>query len=155
MSTMSTFGIRLKQLRTDATLSQRAVAEALNITAATVSRYETGEMTPTEEVIRNTALLFKVSADFLLGLSDKPYGELAPHIEESIQKSLKELRQAEEDFEDVKRFEELRRDLMRFLVETLVKGGRADPELPELLDKYISEHPIDAPESDSKIQNND
>jgi len=69
---MSSFGEILKFLRELNGYSQEEVAKALGISVPNVSRYENQKIHPTEEVIRNAAQFFNVSADYLLGLTDTP-----------------------------------------------------------------------------------
>jgi len=69
---MSTFGNVLKSLRKLKGYSQEEVAKALQVSTPNISRYECNKITPTEEVIRNAANFFGVSADYLLGLTNIP-----------------------------------------------------------------------------------
>ena len=68
---MKTFGIRLKELRTEKGLSQKALAEKLGCNQSMVCFWENGVNEPTESSIRKTALFFEVSTDYLLGLTDE------------------------------------------------------------------------------------
>lgn len=68
---MNTFGERLKELRTEKGLSQKALAERLGCNQSMVSFWENGINEPTENAIRKAALFFEVSADYLLGLTDE------------------------------------------------------------------------------------
>lgn len=54
-----TFGERLRQERTWRNLSQRDLAERLNITSAAISAYEKGKASPTLERMRQIADVFK------------------------------------------------------------------------------------------------
>ncbi|MCL2695973.1 MAG: helix-turn-helix domain-containing protein [Clostridiales bacterium] len=62
---------RIRDLREDADLSQRQIAEILHMHKTTYARYETGE----REIPLNIAILIarfhKVSLDYLAGLTDK------------------------------------------------------------------------------------
>lgn len=51
-------------------LTQEELAEKLNISQKSISKYETGARKPTFETLTNMAKLFNVSTDYLLGLSD-------------------------------------------------------------------------------------
>lgn len=64
------FGVKLKELRKEKGLSQQDVAEKLGCTQAMICFWEKGVHEPTESMIRKTARLFDVSADYLLGLED-------------------------------------------------------------------------------------
>jgi len=67
---MKNFGKRLRELRKAKNLSQEDIADALGVAPGTISRYESERMVPTEEVIYRACKYFKVSADYILGLSD-------------------------------------------------------------------------------------
>ena len=58
---------KLKQQRTMAGLSQRAVAKKLNVSPAIISGYETGERTPSAEMLLALSYLYHCSTDYLLG----------------------------------------------------------------------------------------
>lgn len=62
-----TTGQRLKKLRKSKRLPQKAVAECLNCSTATYSRYENDKRQPSMEAIVLLAELFSVSTDYLLG----------------------------------------------------------------------------------------
>ena len=57
---------KLKALRTKQGLSQKQVADRLNISPSIVSGYETGERTPSTEIILALSYLFNCSTDYLL-----------------------------------------------------------------------------------------
>lgn len=63
---------RMKDLRTDADLTQEAVARAIGITQRKYSYMETGTQQLTDELIVKLARFYRVSADYLLGLTDDP-----------------------------------------------------------------------------------
>lgn len=64
---------RLKELRISNNLTQKAVAEKLNLSASIVSGYETGERTPSTEILLALSYLYHCSTDYLLGKTgDKP-----------------------------------------------------------------------------------
>ena len=67
---MSCFGERLKELRKEKGLSQKALAQALGYNQSMICFLENRVNEPTESAIRKAALFFEVSADYLLGLSD-------------------------------------------------------------------------------------
>lgn len=58
---------RLKALRLKYHYSQKQVADLLNISPSIVSGYETGERTPSVEVLLSFSYLYKCSTDYLLG----------------------------------------------------------------------------------------
>lgn len=62
------FGDRLKQLRSQAGLTQKELAERIGITKSVVSFYELRERTPSPDVLVKLASVFHVSTDYLLGI---------------------------------------------------------------------------------------
>ena len=62
------FGMRLKELRTQAGLTQKQLADQIGITKSVVSFYELRERTPSPEVLVKLATVFHVSSDYLLGI---------------------------------------------------------------------------------------
>ena len=69
---MSLFSERIRALREDRDLNQTDIAEILGTNQRKISRLETGDCEPNIEDIKNYCIYFNISADFLLGLSDKP-----------------------------------------------------------------------------------
>ena len=60
-------GERLQALRKERRLSQKEVADALGISAAVVSNYESGERTPSLENLLSLSSFYRCSTDYLLG----------------------------------------------------------------------------------------
>lgn len=69
---MSQFSERLKHLRTYKGLTLAQMAELLETTKTTLSRYENNKRIPDADFIIKVSKHFKVSADYLLCLSDNP-----------------------------------------------------------------------------------
>ena len=67
---MKIFCERLKELRTDNSISTIQMGKILNVQHSTIVRWESGEMTPSIDHLYNIAKYFKVSADYLIGLED-------------------------------------------------------------------------------------
>ena len=65
---MVDFGLKLKELRKQAGMTQQQLADKLGITKSVVSYYELSERTPSPDVLRDLAIIFHVSADYLLGI---------------------------------------------------------------------------------------
>jgi transcriptional regulator with XRE-family HTH domain len=64
---------KLKSLRTKYGFSQKQVADKLGVSPSIVSGYETGERTPSTEILLSLSYLFGCSTDYLLGKSsEKP-----------------------------------------------------------------------------------
>ncbi len=64
-----TFGEKIKKLRTEANLTQKDLAEKLNVSFQTVSKYENDTNEPDLQTIKKLAQLFNCSIDYLF--SDK------------------------------------------------------------------------------------
>lgn len=58
---------KLQTLRTKYGYSQKQVAEKLKVSPSIVSGYETGERTPSTEVLLSLSYLYGCSTDYLLG----------------------------------------------------------------------------------------
>ena len=58
---------KLRSLRTKYGFSQKQVADKIGVSPSIVSGYETGERTPSTEVLLSLAYLYNTSTDYLLG----------------------------------------------------------------------------------------
>lgn len=67
-----TLGEALKRFRTTFGLSQAQVANDIGVQSPQYRRYEWGKSTPSVDFIYKMTNKYKVSADYLLGLSDEP-----------------------------------------------------------------------------------
>ena len=63
---------RLRDLREDRDLTQRALAELLHVSQATYSRYESGGLDIPSGALIALARFYHTSIDYLVGLSDNP-----------------------------------------------------------------------------------
>lgn len=68
---MESFGNKLKELRKEKSLTQKALASALNLNSVTYLRYEKGQRMPPLNLLIEIARFFDVSTDYLLGLTDE------------------------------------------------------------------------------------
>lgn len=68
---MVDFGMKLKELRRQAGLTQKQLADRLWLSKATVSYYEQSLRYPSPEILVKLAGVFHVTTDFLLGIEDK------------------------------------------------------------------------------------
>ena len=76
------FADRLKQLR-KRKYSQEELAELLNVSVITISRWENGVMEPTAKNVSKLARLLETTAAYLLGDTDDPApGQTAPTTEQ-------------------------------------------------------------------------
>ena len=58
---------RLQELRLSRRLSQKEVAHLIGLSASVISNYESGERTPSVEILVALARLYHCSTDYLLG----------------------------------------------------------------------------------------
>ena len=65
------FGKKLKELRTNAGLTQAQLGSLIGVTKSVVSFYELQERSPSPDVLIKLSQIFHVSTDYLLGLSTK------------------------------------------------------------------------------------
>jgi len=65
------FGERLQKARNAKKLSQTDVAKRLGVHRQTVSSYERNSVTPSYEALRQMAVMYDTSLDYLAGLSDR------------------------------------------------------------------------------------
>lgn len=65
----------LKKLRVSRGLSQQALAEKFNLTQQAIYKYENGLAEPDIEMLRNLAVFFGVSVDYLIGNSQSSNAE--------------------------------------------------------------------------------
>lgn len=70
------FNERLKELREAHNLTQVQLAQKLNISKQSVSNWENNNILPSIEVMVSVVKFFKVSADYILGLTDRKYIEV-------------------------------------------------------------------------------
>lgn len=68
---MANFSERVQILKNERNLIQKDLADAAEISIRTYQRYESGERSPDAETIIKLADFFGVSADYLLGRTDK------------------------------------------------------------------------------------
>lgn len=62
------FGKKLKDLRTQSGMTQSQLAARVGVTKSVISFYELQERTPSPEVLIKFTDIFRVSADYLLGI---------------------------------------------------------------------------------------
>ena len=130
METTDVFAERFKKLRLEKKLSLQKIAQDLNVTAQSLSLYEKGQRTINIDLLKRTAEYFKVSSDYLIGISDvatvdtnvKSICEYTGLTEENIKllNTLKELKEIEKklikynDDDDIEAI-----DIISFLIDNL------------------------------------
>ena len=85
---MEAIAKRMLELRTGVNLSQLKLSKALGISQAAVNRYERDQAAVPGTVILKYADFFDVSADYLLGRTDKPEGVLFSNEPEILKRKL-------------------------------------------------------------------
>lgn len=76
---------RIKELRLSNNMTQADLAKKLNITRSSVNAWEMGISIPSTAYIIELSLLFKVSTDYLLGLSTNITLDISSLSEREIQ----------------------------------------------------------------------
>ena len=64
------FNSRLRELRKEKALTQTQLAQILNVSQATVAKWETDDREPDLIMILRLCEVFETSVDYLLGVSD-------------------------------------------------------------------------------------
>lgn len=70
MNEQDNFIKKLSALLEEKNITQRELAEKINVTEVTISRYLSGERSPRIEIVNKIADFFNVSIDYLLGVSN-------------------------------------------------------------------------------------
>lgn len=68
---MGNFSTRLKQLKNERNLLQKDIADSIGISLRAYQYYESGERKPDIDILEKLADYYGVSADFLLGRTEK------------------------------------------------------------------------------------
>lgn len=68
---MNDMAKKLKELRIEMDLKQGQVAKRIGVTSSAVSAYENGIRQPSFDSLIKLAYLYRVSSDYLLGISDR------------------------------------------------------------------------------------
>ena len=68
---MKAVGMRIKDLRISKSMTMRELGKAIGVSNATISDWENGKVMPSGENLLNLADLLNVSADYLLGRTDR------------------------------------------------------------------------------------
>ena len=92
---MRMFGDRLKELRNRKHLTQEQLAEILKVNRAALANWETNRAYPDVNIIKELAIFFGVTIDFLLG---KDKDNLAARIAEVLKQNKGLLSKEEEEF---------------------------------------------------------
>lgn len=82
---MVDFGAKLKELRLQAGLTQKQLAERVKVSKSVISYYELQERYPSPEMLVKIANVFRVTTDFLLGLETQQSLNISGLDNEDIQ----------------------------------------------------------------------
>lgn len=85
---MNYFGERIFELRRKKGLTQDALAEALNVTAQAVSKWERGESMPDVALLPKLAELFDTTIDSLFGREKNPIVEYVPEKKRDFESAI-------------------------------------------------------------------
>lgn len=123
-------GKRIYELRQELDIKQKELAEKVDITEATLSRYENGKRNPNAEIAGKIAKALGVTTDFLLGRTDikNPKEEFNPKLtikdEKDIEKTLIRTLDMLQDSQDGLMFDgEPMDDLTRVLLAESLKSS--------------------------------
>lgn len=87
---MYELGATIKELRKKQNMTQKELARYLNVSEATICKYENNTATPPFETLRTLAATFNISMDILCGMSHK--GNVSVHgLSESQKRIITEL----------------------------------------------------------------
>lgn len=67
---MITFGKKLKELRKERSITQKVLADALNVSLGTIGTYETNKINPSPDILVKIARYFDITLDELFGNED-------------------------------------------------------------------------------------
>lgn len=93
---MEMIGERLSEVRKDHGDTQSSLAKKLNVSVATVRSWEQEKSSPAHEILVNICKMYRVSSDYLLGLSNvDPSYIQRRRLESFTQQELEELAEYE------------------------------------------------------------
>ena len=81
---MVDFGKKLKELRLQAGLTQKQLADRIGVTKSVVSYYELQERQPSPDMLVKLAGVFHVTTDFLLGIDNQKMLDISDLDDEDI-----------------------------------------------------------------------
>lgn len=99
-------GLKIKQLREENNLTQAELGEKLNISKATISKYEADRVEPSIPTLISISKLFNVSIDFLVG-NDESFETIAAHMDDRAQQLSEESKKKLDDYIDYLIFTEI------------------------------------------------
>lgn len=109
---------RLRQLREEKEWTQEQLGEILNVSGATVNRYEKGLRNPAPETLIKLAEIFNISLDYLLGRINFRQPDQAAEMPQKYHRNSEQISDMEEQLPD-----EARKELA-YLKEYIIKKYR-------------------------------
>ena len=79
-----TFASRLRQLRLDKNLRQEQVAKLIGVNKSAISTYENNTRQPSFDILVRLATLYRVSTDYLLGMTNIRSLDLSGQSDEEV-----------------------------------------------------------------------
>lgn len=86
---MKVLGQRLRLLRESVRLSQAKLAEIIEVSQASINRYENDLSSPTPETLVRYADYFDVSLDYIFGRTDRPGGIQYEYVPKAITEQMR------------------------------------------------------------------
>ena len=94
---MKTMAEKIEELLKKHNMSQRELAERINVTEAAISKYITSGRIPRADILGKIAVALDVTTDYLLGNSDLPSKSSEKDIEKVVHKTM-DLLDTSQDF---------------------------------------------------------
>lgn len=88
---MSDFSCRLKELRLENKLTQKQLAEKMNVSQTAIALWERGKREPDFYTLELLSNFFHVDVDYLLGRENNTYGHLYPSRRQEVADRLNQL----------------------------------------------------------------
>ena len=79
---------RIVELRTSIDMSQFRLSKEFGVSQSAINRYEHNQSAVPDNILLKYAEFFNVSADYLLGRTNKPEGEIFKHEPEIIKRKM-------------------------------------------------------------------
>ena len=72
--------IKIKELRNERGYTQKELAKLLKVSTSTISKFENNKLQYNLTILINASILFDVSTDYIMGLSNKRERKIKPDI---------------------------------------------------------------------------
>lgn len=101
---------RIKELRKEFKYTQEKLAKKIGVSRSAIAMYETTDCEPSNEILKYLAILFDVSIDYLLGISDIKKASPSQNEDASLSENERDL---------LKDFRQLTKDQQRFILQAV------------------------------------